>query len=114
MRICGREYRLVFSKSQSGGAFWCYGKDESGQGEIRIKSQRELHATAEILCHEALEAIFAEDGVRFANMNREPGNENMIIMFDHHYFNTVGPKLLDALLSSGMFKLIDNRKQKGR
>jgi hypothetical protein len=32
-------------------------------------------------------------------------------MFDHDYLDGLCPKLLDALLTSDLFKLTDNRKQ---
>ena len=111
MKICGRDYRLNFSKKQSGGEFWCYGKDKSGRGEISIVSGKDLRHTAEILVHEALEAIFAEDNVRYHNSSYDPGNENRFFVFSHHYFDSIGPKLVDALLTSGFFELVDGRKK---
>jgi len=115
MKICGRDYKLTFARKANGGAFWCNGKKLEGRGEIEVGHYKDLRFCAEILCHEAIEAIFTEDHVRYADTSYENSNDNRIFHFDHRYLDTVGPKLLDALLTSGMFRLVDCRpKLKGR
>jgi hypothetical protein len=109
MKICGRDYKLRFSRKASGGSFWCSGKKSEGRGEIEIGHYKDLRGCAEILCHEALESIFAEDNVRYSNTSYDIDNNNRIFHFDHRYFDSIGPKLLDALLTSGMFRMVDCR-----
>jgi hypothetical protein len=37
-----------------------------------------------------------------------------VFHFDHHYLDSIGPKLCDALLTSGMFRLVDCRPKRRR
>lgn len=113
MKICSRKYKLTFDRKQSGGGFWCHGRKSEGRGEICIGHYKSLRNCAEILCHEVVEAILHEDDKRFS-VGREDTNATRQFQFDHDYLNGFGPKLADALLTSGMFKLKDCRPKKGK
>jgi hypothetical protein len=105
MKICSREYDLTFDKKQKGASFWCNGRRSGGRGEICIGKYKDLRTRAEMLVHEVLEAIFVEDGKRSHPTSYEQDNGRYTFHFDHDYFDGVGPKVTDALLSSGMFRL---------
>jgi hypothetical protein len=110
MKICGRDYKLTFRKSQKGAAFWCNGRKSESRGEICIGNYKDLRGTAEILCHEIFESIMVEDGKRLCPTGYEESNARYIFHFDHDYLDGLSPKIVDALISSGMFVLRDSRK----
>lgn len=114
MKICSRKYKLTFDRKQSGGAFWINGRKSEGKGEICIGHYRNLRNCAEILCHEMVEAILVEDDKRFCSTGRQDNSARRRFQFDHDYLDNIGPKLVDALLTSGMFKLKDCRPKKGK
>lgn len=112
MKICSRDYKLTFRKDQKGGSFWCNGRKSEGRGEICIGAYKDKQARAEILIHEAVEAILVEDGKRSHATSYEQENGRYQFHFGHDYFDGFGPKLLDALLTSGMFRLIESKAKK--
>ena len=112
MKICSREYQLKFKNGLGGGEFYCDGKHGGGKGLIVIENYKETRRVAEVLCHEILEAILVEDYKRFACTSRELSNPRYFFQFSHDYLDTVGQKLLDALLTSGFFKLMNGRQQR--
>ena len=109
MKICSREFKLKFSKKQAGGCFYRFGRKSEGDAEICIGKYKELHYCAEILCHEIMEAILVEDGKRFSCTEYDPCKDRYLFQFSHDYLDGLGPKLLEALLTSGLFKLVDGR-----
>jgi hypothetical protein len=111
MKICGRDYKLTLVKGHKGAEFYCNGKETTCRGEIIIGDYQDLRGICEILIHEALEAILCEDCKRYYQTSHEACNERYLFMFDHDYLDGLCPKLLDALLTSDLFKLTDNRKQ---
>jgi len=112
MKICGRDYKLEFNCSKVGGAEFYKNKD--GDGLVRFGKFNDLGFIAEMLVHEAVEAILVEDFKRFACTEKVDEDYRYQFHFDHDYLCTLGPKILDALLSSGFFKLVDGRPKKKR
>jgi hypothetical protein len=108
MKICSRKYKLTFDRKQSGGAFWVNGRKSEGRGEICIGAYKSLRTRAEILVHEITEAILIEDR-RFFYDGEDTASRDRKYKFDHGYLVGLGPKLVDALLTSGMFRLVDCR-----
>lgn len=110
MRICGREYRLAFDRDGSDAAFNTGGDYPTVVLGLDCKS---LHHVASNLVHEIIEATLCEDFKRWGD-DDDPGDcSRKLFVFDHDYLRTFGPKIVDALLSSGFFKLVDGR-PKGR
>lgn len=103
---------MEFGKDVGGAEFYTAGRDSGGNGVIRFGDYKDLRFIAEMLVHEALEAILVEDHRRFHCTDFELGNRGYHFLFDHDYFDSVGPKLLDAMLSSGFFRLVDGRPKK--
>lgn len=108
VNICGRKYKLKFSES-TGGQFYCSGKNGGGDGEIYVGRYKDISRFAEVLLHEIIEAILVEDNKRYAKTGIQDGNENRLFIFDHEYFDVFVYKILDGMISSGFFKIIDNR-----
>ena len=52
-----------------------------------------------------------EDGKRFIPTGHEPGNARYEFHFNHDYLDGFGPKVVDALLTSGMFALKEPKKR---
>jgi hypothetical protein len=114
MKICGRDYKLTFRKGQKGASFFCNGRKSEGRGEISIGLYKDLRGRAEILCHEIIEAILVEDGKRLCQTGFEESNKSYRFHFDHDYLDGLSPKILDALLTSGMFQLRNIKPNKAR
>jgi hypothetical protein len=109
VKICSRDYKLTFDRDLDGGCFYSYGKTSEGDAEIIVGHYKDLRYCAEILLHEITEAILCEDDKRFSCTAFDDDNSRYLFMFPHDYLDTIGPKLLDALLTSGFFSLIDGR-----
>lgn len=109
MEICGHDYKLTFDKKLSGGEFYCNGKKSTGRGEIYVGDYKDLRGCVEILLHEVIESILCEEDKRFFCSGLEDNNSNRLFIFNHDYFDTLCPKILGSMLSSGMIKLVDNR-----
>lgn len=86
-------------------------RSSDGKGEIIIgtKCPGLEHQSASII-HEALEVILMEDYKRFFNYTNSHNRPNYIFIFDHDYLCKLEYKLLDALVSSGFFKIVDGKK----
>lgn len=104
MKICSREYEIRTNKSVGGARFYSWGKNSKGTGLIEIGNY-DKRTCAELLMHEITEAILVEDGKRFIETDREKCNERYLFMFTHDYLDTFGPKLLEAITTSGFFEL---------
>jgi len=82
-----------------------------GKGEMIIGTEHAgLETQAVSIIHEALEAIMIEDSKRFLNYTNSHNRPHFIFHFDHDYLCQLEWKLLDALVSSGFFKLMDGKK----
>lgn len=93
--INSREWNLVGVNKECGGWFRC--SDESGVGYIRIGVKKATRrAILEVLVHEIIEGILADDGIRW-----KESNEKMLFAFDHNYLENFGPKVVEALVSCG-------------
>jgi len=112
MKICSREYRLKFKKSERGASFYCNGADAQGNGLVEIGDYGDVEFVGGIIIHEALEAILFEDGKRLCPPVNEGDHTRYVFLFDHDYLDGLQNKILDALLTSGFFKLVDGRKKK--
>ncbi len=113
MKICSRDYKLSFDNKTGryAGEFYSSGSKGAGNGEIKVHCG-DLRTTAEILCHEIMEAILCEDGKRYCSTSYDYDNSRYLFQFSHDYLDGYGAKLLDALITSGMFKLVDCRPKK--
>lgn len=104
IKICSKEYELKTSKKIHGAYFHTARKKDS-RGEIGITSKATKEITAGYIIHEVIEAILTEDDKRFYNYTNSSEDPNYVFMFDHDYLCGLVHKILDALLSSGIFKL---------
>lgn len=113
MRIVGREYRLKFDAESDGAAFNTGGDYPTITLGLACKS---LHHVASNVVHEVVEVILSEDMKRWGDDNDPLDCTRKLFVFDHDYLRTFGPKVVDALVSSGFFKLVDARpkKRKGK
>ena len=112
MRVCGRDYRIKFDHDSSGAGFQTCGDYPTVTLGTDCKS---LHHVASNLIHEVIEAVLVEDFKRWADDDDPADCSRKLFVFDHDYFRSFGPKVLDGLLSSGFFKLVDGRpKVKGK
>jgi len=108
IRICSRSFRLKFDKN-GGASFQTY--SDKGRGEIVIGLKYpDLEEVAEKIVHEAVEAILATDDKRSYNYTGSHEEPNYLFHFDHDYLCSFTYKLVDALVSSGFFKIVDGRK----
>jgi hypothetical protein len=112
LKICSREYRLRFKKSVGGAHFYCNGPNSYGNGLIEVGDYPDLPFIGGIIIHEALEAILYEDGKRLCPPVNDGDHSRYVFLFDHDYLDGLQNKILDALLTSGFFKLKDGRKRK--
>ena len=110
IKICSRDYDLKFDKTT--GASSCeMARDGDGKGQMTIGTEYHgLESQAASVIHEAFEAIMMEDSKRFFNYTNSHNRPNFIFIFDHDYLCTLEWKLLDALVSSGFFKIVDGKK----
>lgn len=109
IKICGRNYRLKFNKNVNGASFSTH--SAKGRGEITIGTKEtDIEELAERVGHEAIEAILTEDDKRFCNFTCSYDDPNYIFIFNHDYLCGFTYKLIDALVLSGFFKIVDGRK----
>lgn len=108
IKICSKIYDLRFDKSNGEGSFVTMTK--SGKGKITIGTQYGLADQAAKVVHESIEAILTEDDKRFYNYTNSHERANFVFIFDHDYLCQLEHKLIDALLTSGFFKLTDGKK----
>lgn len=109
MKICSREYALKFRKDMAGGCFYSNGPNSEGDGVIEIGEYRDLGFVCEVVLHEALEAILWEDGRRLCPPCADGDHSRYVFLFDHDYLDGLPAKLIDALLTSGFFRVVDGR-----
>lgn len=113
MRICGRDYKLVFRDKMRGAEYT--DRDSDGRGLMLIGTKDwNVREVADLIVHESLEAILMEDFKRYTpNMNHISDvcddTSRFLFVFDHDYLVGFSHKVLDALESSGFFKLADGR-----
>lgn len=110
IKICSRDYDLKFDKT-TGVSSCDMSREKDGKGEMIIGTQYSgLAGQAASVIHEAFEAIMMEDCRRFFNYTNSHNRPNFIFVFDHDYLCSLEWKLLDALISSGFFKIVDGKK----
>jgi hypothetical protein len=112
IKICSNEYDLIFSKILTGGRFSTLGTEtkDTGRGQLVVGTKfPDIRYRASVLIHEILEAILAVDCKR--SSHQQNGEERHIFVFDHDYMDTLGEKVLDAMLTSECF-IIDKNKLK--
>lgn len=109
VKICSREYALRFRKGNSGACFYSNGPDTNGNGVIEIGDYKDLEFVCGIIIHELVEAILYEDGRRYCPPVVEGDHSRYLFCFDHDYLDGFQNKVLDALLTSGFFRLVDRR-----
>jgi len=107
MMICSREWELWEDPKKDGASF--------SHGDPMNRSRRTIvlgtrdndpRNTAEMLVHEVLEIILSTDEKRYRpNWQQAGDHSRYLFVFDHDYFQGVGPNLLTALLGTGMFEL---------
>ena len=112
MKICSREYALRFRKGVDGACFYSNGRNTDGNGVIEIGDYKDLSFVGGVLTHETLEAILYEDCKRYKPPVAGDDHSRYLFCFDHDYLDGLQNKLLEALLTSGFFKLVDVRKKK--
>lgn len=111
MRICGREYRLRFDSEDDGAGF----RTGCDYPEIVLGlGCKSLHHVVSNLVHEIFEATLCEEGKRWGHDEVPDDCTRKMFVFEHDYLHVLGPKLLDAMLSSGFFRLVDGRPGMGR
>ena len=113
MKICSREYKLKFKPKHAGASFWSH--DDKGCGCIEIGTDySDLRYLASVMLNEIIEAVLYEDGKRFKpSIAQNDDHTRYVFHFDHEYLNSeLCNKLLEAMLTSGFFKLADPRKKK--
>lgn len=112
MKICSREYSLRFRKGVDGACFYSNGPKTGGDGVIEIGDYKDVTFVGGVLIHEILEAILYEDCKRYKPPVCGDDHSRYLFCFDHDYLDGLQNKLLEALLTSGFFKLVDVRKKK--
>lgn len=111
MKICSREYALRFRKGVEGACFYSNGPKTDGDGVIEIGDYKDVTFVGGVLIHEILEAILYEDCKRFKPPVVGDDHSRYLFCFDHDYLDGLQNKLLDAMLTSGFFRLVDGRKK---
>jgi len=109
VKICSRDIKIIANPLYNGAEFHTLGTD--GQGFISIgTSMKNPEYILHLLLHEILECILCSDGVRY-----EAGNcdDKYLFCFSHDYLSTVPYKLLDAMVSCGLFKIPKNIQIRG-
>lgn len=113
MRICSRDFSLRFAPSRDDAELSCSGL--GGRGEIIVGTKsNHLPTIAGLVAHEAMESILITDGKRFCPHNSKRDDSNIhdhVFIFNHEYLNDgFDVKVVDALVTSGFFKLVDGRR----
>lgn len=107
MMICSREWELWEDPKQGGSSF-SHGDPMNRRRRTIVLGtiDNDPRYTAEMLIHEVLEIILSTDEKRYRpNWQQAGDHSRYLFVFDHDYFQGVGPNLLTALLASGMFEL---------
>lgn len=115
LRICGRQYHLQFNPNKSGGYFnTC---KLSGDGLVEIGTRnRALADVAERVFHEVAEVVSVESGKRFHHYRSNSDDPDYLFVFNHDDFTRMVPEIIDGLVSSGFFRVVDGlpKKEKGK
>ena len=108
IKICGRDYRFGFDSNRKGARFGCNSAD--GDGSIVIGTRnRALKDMAARVMHEVMECVATEDQKRFYNYRSNSNDPDYIFVFDHDYLCGYTDKIIDGIISSGFFKVVDGR-----
>jgi hypothetical protein len=103
IRICSDEWDLRVDKNLEGGLVNMNPDNENSYMTIGFANPSKYYR-ASVLIHEVLESILMYDGKRWENIIGD-NRTVYLFSFDHDYLDQLGPKVLDALLSSGALKL---------
>jgi hypothetical protein len=103
IRICGEVWDLNTDKNIDGGNVNMNPGRENSAVTIGTTNPSKYYR-ASILIHEILEGILMYDNKRWQQII-EDNRMVYLFAFDHEYLSGLGPKILDALVSSGVFKL---------
>lgn len=112
MIISSREWRIIENNKSSNAEFHDFYNDGDGCFKPTIILGTQTNNKTEIasqLIHEILEIILTEDNKRWAFDKSPKDTYRKLFIFDHDYLNLLQQKILTALLTSGFFKLENNR-----
>lgn len=111
MLISSREWEIWEDPEIGGGSYKHEDPMNHGKRTIVLGTKdKDSRYHAEVLIHEILEIMFSTEDRRFVgDWVQNSDHTRYLFVFDHDYLHGVGPKLLTALLTSGMFELKVNK-----
>ena len=117
IRICARDFKLIGDKGLVGGGRAClYPDNGRGQIHVGIGQITDPYEIFETLLHEIMESIMLQDEVEYDPWRDT--TDRRLFCFDHHYFNSLPSKIMDALISCGAIGMPDfiefSKVQRGR
>lgn len=102
--VNGEDYFMIYDEEKCGSAFTTRGME--GPASIIIGTQNSrLKDIVSDIAHELMELICTVDGKRWSDMYSKDADAGVIFCFDHGYFKLMIPKLIDALINTGVIKL---------
>ena len=104
VRICSEEWDLRSNKNLAGGEASMHPENDNSHLVVGLNNPSK-HYRASVLMHEIIESILMLDNKRWDMAIGTEGQTDYLFIFDHDYLDTLPTKILDALISSGVFSI---------